>query len=333
MTSLLATRRGMLGAALTAASGGIAPLRAATVVPEAALLIAPGPQDGPTARFAADAVRGLARGLVQAAALRVAVVGGPDGITAANRFATSAPAEHPLLLLLLPGLAAQAQLVGDPRARFEPRRWPAVAGSLQPAILAGRRAPGRQPLRLATPSPAAPETAALLALEALGIAGSAVPLAAGTSAEAAVAAGAADAAVLTGPGLTERAAALGLTPWFVFDGPAGTRDPALPDLPTLGEVLPDPAAPDLVSAIRAAGAALRIRGLVVLPALTASDSVAMWRGAARRWVEAEPDMAAPGTRLLGPEPTADALVTLCPRPEVTLAYREWLHQRLGWQAS
>ncbi|WP_372618402.1 hypothetical protein [Falsiroseomonas sp.] len=331
MTRLLATRRGLLGVALAVSSGAASPLHAATGVPEAALLIAPGPQEGAGARLAGEAVRGLARGLVQAAALRFAVVGGPDGITAANRFATSMPVEHPVLLLL-PGLAAQALLVGDPRARFEPRLWPAVAGSLQPAILAGRGAAADQSVRLATPSPAAPETAALLALEALGATGSAVVLPAGMSAEAAVAAGAADAAVMTGPGAMERAAALGLTPWFAFDGPAGARDPALPDLPALGELLADPAAPDLVAAVRAAGAALRIRGLLVLPALTASDSVALWRGAARRWIEDEPEAAAAGTRLLAAQQAADALATMCPQPEVALAYREWLHRRLGWQA-
>jgi hypothetical protein len=277
-------------------------------------------------------VRGLARALVQASALRVSVVGGPDGITAANRFGTNT-ATLPVLLLL-PGLAAQALLVGDPRARFEPLRWPALAGSLQPAILAGRGAPGSgQAVRLAIPSPAAPEMAALLALESLGIGADPIPLASGSSAEAAVSGGMADAAVLSGPDAAERAAALGLTPWFAFDGPAGARDPTLPQVPALGELLRDPAAPELLMAIRAAGTALRVRGLLVLPMLTPANSVALWRDAARRWIDAEPEAVARGTRLLAAEQATQLLATLCPRPDAALAYREWLHRRTGWQPS
>ena len=55
-------------------------------VPEAATLLAPGPEDGAAARLASRAAAALARGLVQASALRVSALGGPDGITAANRF-------------------------------------------------------------------------------------------------------------------------------------------------------------------------------------------------------------------------------------------------------
>jgi hypothetical protein len=319
LNRLSATRRSVLGAAFAAAGGAATPLRAATGVPEAAVLMAPGPQEGPSALFAQQAVRGLARALVQASALRVSVVGGPDGITAANRFGTNT-ATLPVLLLL-PGLAAQALLVGDPRARFEPLRWPALAGSLQPAILAGRGAPGSgQAVRLAIPSPA-------------GIGADPIPLASGSSAEAAVSGGMADAAVLSGPDAAERAAALGLTPWFAFDGPAGARDPTLPQVPALGELLRDPAAPELLMAIRAAGTALRVRGLLVLPMLTPANSVALWRDAARRWIDAEPEAVARGTRLLAAEQATQLLATLCPRPDAALAYREWLHRRTGWQPS
>jgi len=53
------------------------------------------------------------------------------------------------------------------------------------------------------------------------------------------------------------AAALGLTPWFAFDAAGHARDPALPAVPSLGEVLADTPRPEMLEATRAAGAALR----------------------------------------------------------------------------
>lgn len=328
MSRSFATRRAVLAAALAAA-----PWRAIADVPEAATLLAPGPEQGPAAGFARRAAIGLPRGLAQAPALRVNVLGGPDGITAANRFGASTPADG-RLLLALPGAAAQALLIGDSRARFEPRHWPALAAGLGPALLAGRgAAAGRAPLRLALPGPAAAEAAGLLALDMMGRAATPVFLAGGMTAEAAVAAGAAEALVLHGPMALARAAALGLTPWFAFDGPLGQRDPALPNVPALAEMLPDPGGPELVAALRAAGAALRVRAALVLPALTSADTVALWRAAARQWTEAEPAGAEAETRQVAAEEAARVMAILCPGPEATAAYRDWLLRRLAWRAS
>lgn len=308
------------------------PLGAATTVPEAATLLAPGPEDGATARIARRAAAGLARGLVQAAAVRVSVLGGPDGITAANRFASSAVPDG-LVLLMLPGLAAHAQFVGDSRARYDPRQWPAICGSLQPCILAGRGAVSdAAPVRLALPGPAAPEVAALLALDMLGR--RAVPVfgLAGAAAEAAVQAGQADALPLAGAALGPRAGALGLNCWFCFDSAGQPRDTALPLVPMLGELMLDPQRLDLLEAVRAGGAALRTRGLVVLPALTAADVVALWRGAAQRWSEEEPEAIEAGARRIGAAAATAHAAALCPQSDVALAYREWLLRRLNWRA-
>ena len=332
MTTVCATRRGVLGAALALAAGKPG-LAAATGVPEAATLLVPGPEDGPAARFAQGAATGLARGLVQAAALRVSVLGGPEGITAANRFAASA-APNGQLLLLLTGAAAQAQLIGEGRARYEPRHWPAVAGSMMPVLVAGRGAPGdTQPLRLALPAPAAPEAAALLALDLIGRSATPVFLPPGMAPDAAITAGIADAVVLGGPAPDARATSLGLSPWFVFDDETAARDPALPEVPAFGALLPDPGQAELVAGLRAAGAALRVRGLLVLPALTSADSVALWRGAAQRWAEDTPEPVETGARNLAGKEAADALATLCPPAEAQLAYRAWLRRRLNWEAT
>ncbi len=335
MRRIAPTRRALIGGTAGLAAGALGARRALAVasVPEAATLLAPGPEDGAAAGFAARAAQGLARGLVQAAALRVTVVGGPDGITAANRFA-AATAPDGRALLVLPGQATHALLVGDSRARFEPRHWPALAVSLGPAILAGRGAlAGAAPLRLALPGPGAPEAAALLALDLAGRPAQPATLPAGMPPEAAVQHGLADALVLSGAGVLPRAAALGLTPWFAFDAPGLPRDADLAGLPGLGELVPDPPQPHLLHALRAAGAALRCRAVLVLPALTSADQVAIWRGAAQRWTEAEPEAQETGTRRAGPGEAAATLGTLCPASDAALAYREWLLRRLGWQAA
>jgi hypothetical protein len=325
------TRRGVIGRAIALAGAAACPASASTLAPEAALLLAPGPEEGAAATFARRAAAGLSRGLVRAAALRVAVLGGPDGVTAANRFATTAAPED-RLLLMLPGACGQAQLVGDSRARFEARSWPAICASVMPAAVAGRLPSGPEAIRLAIPGPAAPEAAALLALDLIGRRAVAVLPPAGSSPEALVAAGHADAAVLSGPAIAARTAALNLQPLFVLDGTAA-RDPSLPDIPGFGELLPDPAQPLLVEAVRAAGAALRSRGVLVLPTLTPADTVALWRGAARRWTEEEAETGEPGARRVINGEAAAILATLFPPPEVTLAYREWLLRRLNWRAA
>jgi hypothetical protein len=325
-------RRVLNGAVLAGALGGLArPAAAATPVPEAATLLCPGPEEGPEARIATRAAAALARGLVQASALRVTVLGGPDGITAANRFASST-APDGRVLLLLPGLAAQAQLVGDSRARYEPRQWPAIGGSLRAAVVAGRGAAGDgAPLRLALPGPGAPETAALLALDLLGRRATPLFGLAGGAAEEAVRQGQADALVLGGTAPHGQAAALGLSCWFAFDAAGGARDPLAPDIATLGDLIPDPHRPELLEAARAAGAALRTRALLVLPPLTSADVVALWRGAAQRWAE-EPAGEEGSRRVAAAEATALSS-TLCALPEVAVAYREWLLRRLNWRAA
>jgi hypothetical protein len=328
------TRRAVAGMLAAAALGhGFRPAQAAVSVPEAATLLAPGPESGTVATLARQAVGALSRGLVQATALRVAVLGGPDGITAANRFASSTVRDG-LMLLMMPGAAAQAQLVGDPRARFEPRHWPAICGSVQPCILAGRGPlAAAAPVRLALSGPAAPEAAALLALDMAGRAAVPVFNLAGGTAEAAIREASVDALVLTGLAAEARAAALGLTPWFAFDAAGHARDPALPAVPALGELLADPSRPDLLEAARAAGAALRGRAVMVLPALTSANVVALWRAAARNWPEEAPDGAEAGTRRIGAGQATALMTTMCPAADVALAYQLWLLRRLNWQAA
>lgn len=317
-------RRALLGAASAFLGAG----RAATQgLPGSVALLTPGPDNG---RLAAWAER-LATALGRAAttALRVAPehLGGQDGVTAANRFA-AAGAPDGRTLLVLAGAAAQARLVGDARAKFDPSGWLPVCASLACPVVAGRLPLAealRRPLRVAIAAAEAPGAAALLALDLLGA--TAAPIAAPSQAlaEQGVRSGVADAVLLPDAGQ-----AAGLHPWFVLDGAAAERDPRLPGTPTLAELTQAPAM--LLAACQGAGAAARLAACLVLPALTPSDLVAQWRAAATRWLEEEGTQLGPLRAVAGTE-AGTVLAALTPPSEAVLAYREWLLRRLGWRAS
>ncbi|MBP0445507.1 hypothetical protein J8J14_12040 [Roseomonas sp. SSH11] len=283
-------------------------------------ILVPGPEDGGCARWAARAAAVLTRGLQRPANLRLSVLGGPDGVTAANRFATQ-EGGNDARFLVLPGWTCHVRLTGATRARFEPRGWLPLMLTWHGALLAGRGAlPTRPlvPLRIAIPSPDAPEAAALAALDLLGITAQpviGVP-------EAAFAAGEADALIVTGPDPAARARAMGAVPWYLLSTPAEGQ---------LSEIPPFPVTSPAHRGVLAAVAGLQMRAALVMPALTPADTVAIWRRAAMRWPDEErahPDL---GLALIGTG-AAGAFAILSPPPEATLAYRSWLDQRLGWRA-
>lgn len=310
------TRR-MLGlGAVSLGALGPAPARAS----EGVTILAPGPEDGDGARWAARAGQALARGMQRPGAIRLALLGGPDGVTAANRFATLDGGGGPGLLAL-PGWTCHARLTGSPRARFEPRAWVPLLLSWRGAVLAGRGPlPGRggAPLRVAMPSAEAPEAAALAALDLLGLA--ALPLVG--MPETSFAAGEADALIVLGPEPLARAQAMGATPWCGFPGPAEAER---------AELAPFPLSAPLARAVVAAVAAMQIRAALVAPVLSAADSLAAWRMAAPRWQEEERATPREDQPLVGTS-AAEAFALLTPPPDAVLDYRNWLDRRLGWRA-
>lgn len=323
-------RRFLSGLALLAAAGASPAM--ATLPPAAATLLVPGPTDGPLAHWAARLAAALARGTTTAIMLERAVLGGPDGVTAANRFATAA-APDGRTLLVLPGAAAQAWLVGDKRAHFNGAGWPPICAAHGPAVVAGRlpfAAASRAPIRLGLAAPDHSGTAALLGLDLIGVAATPVAGLPPPQAEAALAEGAVEAVVLQGADVPARLAALGATPWFTLDGP-GPRDPALPETPVLAELATGGDAA-IRAGFLAAAANARLVGAVLLPALTPADLVALWRAAAQRWLEEEIRLGLPaGIRVTAGAEQAPVLSPLVPPPEAVLAYREWLMRRLRWQ--
>ncbi|MBB5692763.1 hypothetical protein [Muricoccus pecuniae] len=314
-------RRAAGMAALSLVLPALRPGRARAQAQDTGVVLVPGPEDAAPARWASRAAAALSRGLHRPGALRLSHLGGPDGVTAANRFATLEGAES-VRFLALPGWACHVRLTGATRARFEPGAWIPLLVSWHGAVLAGRgplNARGPAPLRVAIPSPDSPEAAALAALDLLGIPARPVP----GMAEAAFAAGEADALIVSGADPVARASMLGATPWCalgqVGEGEAG-------ELPVLtGE-------PSSLRGVLAAAAGMQMRAALVMPPLTPADTLAAWRRAALRWQEEERSQPGEGHALTGTAAAA-AFALAVPPPDATLTYRSWLERRLGWRAA
>ena len=249
----------------------------------------PGPENGTHERWSSRLAAFLGRGASTAVNVTCAVLGGPDGVTAANRFAAQVEPDGRTLLVLSGG-AALARLVGDPRARFESAGWLPVCAAESLAVVAGRTdlaAAGT--VRLALAGPDAPGAAALCALGMMGLDAVPVPGLGPLQAEAALLAGSVDAVLLHGPDVPARLSALPARPWFTLDA-SGARDAALPEVPCMSELVSGPTV--LRVAAQAAAAAARLHAALVLPALTPADRVALWRGAAARWQDEDSRTAA-----------------------------------------
>jgi hypothetical protein len=322
-----------LGAAAAAAALP-APAARALPPPGGVTLLVPGPENGAHERWSSRLAAFLARGPAGAAGgVERKVLGGPDGVTAANRFAALVEPDGRTLLVLSGG-AGQARLVGDPRARFEAAGWLPVCAAEGLAVVAGRAdtAPAGGAVRLALAGADSPAAAALCCLGMMGLDAAPVPVLGPLQAEAALLAGGVDAVLLHGPDVPARLQALSARPWFTLDT-AGTRDAALPEVPCMSELVSGPTV--LRVATQSAAAAARLHAALVLPALTPADRVAQWRGAAARWLDEEARAAAAsGLRALSGAEAAPLLsAALAPPPEAALAYRDWLSRRLNWRAA
>ncbi len=325
--------RAAAGFAAVSAPRAATPAGARALTPGTATLLVPGPENGAHERWASRLAAFLARGTAAAPSVERKVLGGADGVTAANRFAALVEPDGRTLLVLSGG-AAQARLVGDPRARFETAGWLPVCAAEGVAVVVGRAdmAPAGT-VRFALAGADSPDAAALCALGMMGL--DAVPVRGlgPLRAEAALLAGEVDAALLHGPDVPARLSALPARPWFTLDA-AGSRDAVLPEVPCMSEMVSGPTV--LRVAAQAAAAAARLHAALVLPALTPADRVALWRAAAARWLEEEARSAgtAGGTRpLSGAEAAPLLAAALGPPPEAALAYRDWLSQRLRWRAA
>ena len=337
-------RRAVLAAclALLARRGAAA----GSFVDGAHVLVAGSP-GGQLDRFADDLLPALARFLPGELALHRDLVGAPDGVTGANRFQARGVPDG-ASLLLAPGEAVLCWLVGDPRTHFDASTLVPVMAGVAPGVLMSRH-PLEQiavaaHLRIAAERPEGADLAGLLGLDLLGLRPEPVFGPADSAAvEQVILAHGADAAFVVGPDAPQRVARLaraGLAPMFTLgvpgDGKDVLRDPLMPEVPTLPELVArfhgTPPAGTLYDAWRAVAAATQLTFLLALPALTPAALVSLWREAA---IHAAPLL----------KPADSAALRVLPWPEANqftaaiagadmatlVELRHWLAARLGWQ--
>ncbi len=301
-------------------------------------MIIAGPAGGALARWGgllATALRG------ETAAMPHEMVGGEDGVTGANQFATRTSPDG-MTALLAPGAAALARLSGDPRAQFDAAGWLAVMAGVSPGVCVSRieidTARRGTVLRVAASGPAGPEMALLLAAELLGLKLEPVfGLAQRDSAARALTSGAVDAVLVRGPDSAShiaQLAAAGMPARFTLGAPGEKgwqRDPGLPSLPALPELL---AGHDVSAEMAAAWAAVAMAGQLefglLLPAMSPAPMVAQWRSAGDGSVAALRDAVA-DVRILNAAQTPPVTKALMPDAPATLALRAWLADRFKWQ--
>ena len=240
------TRAGTVHAAPARAAVPSQPISTAPFSDGARLLVA-GPSHGALNGWADAVLPALEQSLPPDTVVRRAVVGGADGVTGANQFEARGVPDG-LTVLMAPGQAVLAWMVGDPRAQYDVGHWlPVMAGATPGLVVARQGMPGPDGrLRIATAGGVAgPDLPALLGCDLLGV--TAEPVIVSPAEPAAVrnafAQGTADAACLRGHGVAEQFATLaaaGAQPLFslgAFDDAGRTvRDPAWPDVPTFAEL-------------------------------------------------------------------------------------------------
>lgn len=344
-----ASRRAVLGALagglLAAAAAPAAPADTEPALfPEGGTILIGGPESGALSDLAARLTTPLQNPQPNGPTLRRKPVGGADGVTGANQFEARV-APDGLTALLVPGEAALAWLVGDPRAQYDVARWLPIMAGVTPGIVCSHldaRAlkPGGK-LRMAAAGPVGPDLPGLLAVELLGL--SLAPVFgvqdAATAAQA-LRAGALDAVFLHGPQARIQAgqlAAAGAPPLFSMGVPdeAGDtrRDPLLPELTTMPELAAGlrgaaPVGP-LYAAWQACAAAADLHFALVLPVLSPAAMVSLWRKAAVRMAAGAAPQAADLRTLAAPGANT-VLSAISAEAPTLLALRRWLAERLNW---
>ena len=336
------TRRSLIAIAASAATLR-SPARAAAAAPfAAATLLVGGPGGGGVDAWADWLAPALGPALFPGVSLRKDVVGGVDGVTAANQFEAWAVPDGSTAALL-PGAAALAWLSGDPRARFDAARWLPAMAATTPCLVASRLTLSQlaaAPLRLAATTPAGKEWPAMLALDVLGVAWQ--PVWGLPDPAAALASQQVDAIYLAGRHVPQAAATLaaaGAAPLFSFGAldDAGTPQRAadFPDVPAATELFANRTVNEhLLAGWHAAASAAALNMALVLPQLTPAAMVAQWRRACAQ---------ASGSALVQAQAAADGLRPI-PAPAAgvctaavladtaaLLELRRWLALRLDYR--
>jgi hypothetical protein len=322
------------------------PAPAAPFTDSPKLLVA-GPPDGALNRWADALQPALQASLPPDTAIRRVEVGSTDGVTGANQFEVRGVPDG-ATILLVPGQAALAWMVGDPRAQFDVGHWVPVMSGMASGIVVGRSdaLANRGRVRVAAASPASVDLAALIGLQLLGVPIQPVfgVMDVG-AAQTAFASGAVDAVFLHGPRISDQVAALaasGAQPWYALGVPADSgkraRDPLFPNVPHFAELYETrsgraPSGP-LYDAWCAVVAAAQLDFSLVLQQLTPAAMVALWRRAGADAVAALPVQVVSndlGVRLMAaPDVTTNTAATAATAATLT-ELRGWLASQFNWR--
>ena len=323
------------------------PATVTTPFTEAPRLFVAGPSDGSLNHWADALLPALEQSLPPETAIRRVEIGTADGVTGANQFEVRG-APDGQTVLLTPGMAPLAWMVGDPRAQFDVAHWVPVMAGACPAIVVGRPTvldpSGRA--RVAAASPASFDLSALLGLHLLRanvepVFGLLDP----GAARSAFAQGVVDAVLVRGHNVPEQVSALkssGAQPLFTLgaldDDGYFVRDPTFPALPHFAELLAmrtatKPHGP-LFDAWCAIAAAVRLDFGLVLPQLTPAAMVALWRRAgsdAAGALGVQATAAVMSVRpLAGPMATTSTAALAASAPALR-ELRGWLAARFNWR--
>jgi hypothetical protein len=315
--------------------------------PESPKLLVAGPDDGALNRWADALQPALEQSLPPDTSMRRIEIGSVDGVTGANQFeARGAP--DGMTILLVPGQAVMAWLVGDPRAQFDVGHWVPIMAGTTSAIVVGRPtalAPdGRA--RVAASSPGSLDLPALLGCQLLGARMEPVfGLTEAAATHAAFAAGAVDAVLLRGHGVPEQFAAFaasGAQALFTLGALDETgqaiRDPLFPDVPHFTELYAERSGGNPSGALYAAwcatAAATQLEFGLVLQHLTPPAIVALWRragmeAAGSQGVQAT--AAALNVRPLGGPAAPISAGAAAAHASDLLELRRWLASRFNWR--
>jgi hypothetical protein len=319
---------------------------AAVPFPLGATILVAGPDGGRLGRWGDAVAKALDDTLPPGTKVHATCTGGIDGVTGANQFEARVPPDG-ATLLLAPGAAALDWLVGDPRAHFDAEHWVPIMAGVTPAVVMAR--PDASPvgtIRIAASGPAGPQLPALLGLELLGA--NVVPvfgLVEQDAVNAAFVAGKVDAVLAWGQNVPQQIAALqaaGGQPLFGLgscdSNGATARDPAFPDVPTLGELYVSLHGSKLAGprhdAWRAAAAATQLEFGLVLPRLTSAAMVAWWRRAVSQAAGQPGLQTLAGTFAVRPlegVTAAAAMTCVAADSAALLELRGWLATRLNWR--
>ncbi len=309
-------------------------------------LLVAGPSDGTLNRWADALLPALEQSLPPDTSIRRVEVGSADGVTGANQFEVRSVPDGQTVLLA-PGQAALAWMVGDPRAKFDVAHWVPVLAGTGVGLVAGRSSvfAADPRARVVTTSPAGSDLAMLLGLYLLGVR---MEVAFGPpepdAPERAFLQGAADVVLLHGQRVPERFAALqaaGAQPLFTLGTVDNSghliRDATYPQLPHFSELYATrtgvPPGGPLYDAWCATAAATQLVFGMVLPQLTPAAMVSLWRRAGSDAVASlgvQTVAASANVRpLAGPIATTNTAATAASSAAIQ-ELRGWLSGRLNW---